>query len=413
MGGRIVARLGCIGCHTLPDRDPATPDPRGRIPWRNIKAKFQPDALIAFLKKPEEHFAWIRMPNFHFSDDEARNVAAYLLKNSKDLDGETPNGDAANGQKLVQSAGCLSCHTIAGQNELKAPAISDLAKGCLAKDATARGKAPDFGLDEPTRDALVAFISTDRASLKQDTPPEFAERQISELGCVNCHSRDRTPDAWDDLVKETESLSKGDIVDIESSAGGKGLPGEPAPGTGDQQRPPLTWVGEKLKPNWMADFIAGKIDYKPRAWMRARMPSFPARAQGITIGLALEHAVPTTLPPEKPANVELAKIGKQLVSRNGGLSCVQCHGIGSIGPIAPFEAPSINFKYVNERLRKDYFDRWMRDPIRLVSTTKMPKFQNDGKTALTDILDGDADKQFDAIWEYLKAGRKIVHPEQQ
>jgi len=66
-----------------------------------------------------------------------------------------------------------------------------------------------------------------------------------------------------------------------------------------------------------------------------------------------------------------------------------------------------------ERIRREYYDRWMRNPIRVVPTTKMPSFaDSEGKTSLRDILEGDAGKQFDAIWNYLLVGRKIEHPEQ-
>ena len=412
-GGHVVARLGCIGCHMLPDKAPLPADDHGRVSWHYVKAKYKPAALVEFLKKPEAHYSWIRMPNFRLSDTEAKQVAAYLLVNSSDLPVGSLQGNADNGQKLVQSAGCMSCHTIKGDNQfhttpMASIAKADLEKGCLAKGDAGRATAPDFALSDSQRDALLAFTATDRSSLKQDAPPEFAERQITELRCMACHSRDNKPDVWDQVIKEIEPLAKGDIID----AGVKPAPGETVPGTGDQTRPPLTWVGEKLHTKWMETFIAGKLDYKPRTWMLARMPGFPARADGIAQGLTLEHGYSTIEPPEAKPDPALAKIGKQLVGRNGGFSCVQCHGIGNIGPIAPYEAPSINFKYVNERIREDYFDRWMRDPTLVVSTTKMPRFQNDGKTALTDILDGDASKQFDAIWNYLQAGRNIKHPEQ-
>ena len=60
------------------------------------------------------------------------------------------------------------------------------------------------------------------------------------------------------------------------------LPPEPMPKEGfftaEQVRPPLTWAGEKLKPEWTAAFLAGQVKYKPRPWLRSRMPAFPARA---------------------------------------------------------------------------------------------------------------------------------------
>jgi mono/diheme cytochrome c family protein len=423
-GGRIVARLGCIGCHTLADQEIGV-DPT-RVPWRYVKAKYTPAGLVEFLKQPEKHFTWVRMPNFRLSDEEAKGVAAYLLSTSKELEGDTPKGDAAKGKQLVQSAGCVNCHALKLDNSFQAPTLATIAKdgwakGCVARDDAARGKAPDFGLSEGQTNALLAFAATDRTSLARDSQSEFAERQIAELRCVACHNRDSTADFWDEHVKEVAALSGGDVADPESAGGGAaapgagakaGLPGEPAPGTGDQQRPPLTWAGEKLHPQWMATFIAGKLDYKPRAWMLARMPGFPARADGIAKGLALQHGFPTTSPePEKP-DADLAKIGKQLIGRSPGFQCIQCHGVANLAPISPFEAPSINFKYTAERIRREYYDRWMRSPIRVVSTTKMPAFADaEGKTSLREVLEGDASKQFDAIWNYLMAGRKIEAPE--
>ena len=418
-GGRIVARLGCIGCHTLPDRNVGVD--AERVPWQFVKAKYKAAGLVEFLKQPEKHFAWIRMPNFRLSDNDAKNVAAYLLTASQELEGNAPPGDAVRGKQLVQLSGCVNCHGMKLDNPHKSPALDAIAKngwekGCLAKDEAARGKAPQFDLDDAQRAALRAFAATDHASLKHDNQVEFAARQMTELRCVACHTRDNKQDVWDDLVKETEGLSKGDAVDPESSGGGgpKALPGEPAPGTGDQSRPQLTWTGEKLYPEWMSRFIAGKMDYKPRAWMPARMPGFPARALGLANGMVLEHGYPTTNPERPEADAEAATTGKQLVGRNGGFSCIQCHGIATVAPVSPFEAPAINFKYLAERVQKEYYDRWMRNPARIVPTTKMPAFADaDGKTALRDILEGDAPKQFDAIWNYLMAGRKIEHPEQE
>ena len=66
-GAKLIANLGCIGCHSLPDAKGDSPAGDTRIAWRNVRAKYKPAALVAFLKQPEEHFQWIRMPNFHLS----------------------------------------------------------------------------------------------------------------------------------------------------------------------------------------------------------------------------------------------------------------------------------------------------------------------------------------------------------
>jgi hypothetical protein len=42
----------------------------------------------------------------------------------------------------------------------------------------------------------------------------------------------------------------------------------------------------------------------------------------------------------------------------------------------------------------------------------MPSFADtEGKTALKDILGGDAKQQFDAIWNYLLQGKEMKPPE--
>ena len=426
-GGKLVASLGCIGCHSLPGAkaDPAID--AARVPWRNVRAKYKPAALIAFLKQPEEHFQWIGMPNFHFSDDEAKKIAAFLLATSSPAE-KPVTGDVARGEKLIASAGCVACHALGNKdkqpaNELKAPALAAIAKeawsrGCMGKDDATRGKAPDFSLSDDQRAALIAFAGTDRLSLKQDVLPEFAERQITSLRCIACHNRDERTDLWDDLLKEIASLSGGEGANVDTEQTGTSeVPGEPVPGSGDQSRPTLTWAGEKLRPDWSEKFISGKLAYKPRMWLTARMPSFATRAHGLSHGLSLEHGFAIESPVPAQSDQEASDIGRKLAGREGGLSCINCHGIGNSPPTAPFEAPSINFRHIGERLRKEYFDRWMRNPARIVSTTKMPAFVSleDGKlkSALGDVFEGDGTKQFDALWQYLLAGEKIASPEEE
>ena len=75
---------------------------------------------------------------------------------------------------------------------------------------------------------------------------------------------------------------------------------------------------------------------------------------------------------------------------------------GKRPPFAPFEAPGGQLRLPAERLRKDYYHRWVHNPIRLDPNTKMPAFEReDGKTTITTVYDGDARKQFEAIWQYL------------
>ena len=81
---------------------------------------------------------------------------------------------------------------------------------------------------------------------------------------------------------------------------------------------------------------------------------------------------------------------------------------GSAPATNVFEAQGPNFVYVKERLRKDYYMRWMLKPSRLQQNTRMPQFANDeGLTPFADLFEGSARQQFGAVWEYLLGGREI------
>lgn len=403
-GGRIFANLACVACHTTPG---AKTDP-ARVPLDLVSAKFKPEALRQYLLKPEANYLWNPMPNFHLSQQEASDLAAYLATGGKTLPAST--GDPAQGKRWIESIGCLTCHPLNEQKSAATfPSLASLAKnkldrGCLGADAAARGNAPEFSLTDAQRTALAAFLQTDRVSLGRESAPEFAERQFEAMRCAACHARDG----------EESQLAQ--ALDAESQSLHQAYP-NPAPSEHDllaaDQRPPeLTWAGEKLRPDWMARFVGGQIPYKPRYFLRARMPSFPARAELIAIGFAEEHGCAPMLPAEPAPDAELAEIGRQLCGKtpNQGFSCVQCHAAAGQAPFAPFEAPSINLTYIAQRLRHDYYARWVRDPQRINPTTKMPKYEDDeSKTGLS-AFDNDGQKQFEAIWQYLLEGEKLRPP---
>src|SRR5207247_10746067 len=127
-------------------------------------------------------------------------------------------------------------------------------------------------------------------------------------------------------------------------------------------------------------------------------------AEPLIRGFAFSHGYPATAPEEPAPNAELLPIGRKLSGPNGGLDCLSCHGIGPKAATKVFEAPAPNFKFIRSRIRRDYFERWVRSPLRVEAGTKMPQFFQDGRTQLTEILDGDAGKQIDALWQYLLEG---------
>ena len=393
VGGGLFGSLGCVGCHTAPDY--MGEDEHKRIPLAHVRGKYQTAALAEFLKMPAMHSPFIRMPNFRLTDAEAVALSSFLItKSQKDF--EAVPGDAAKGKELAVSAGCANCHTGLEKSTFTAPPLTALLKkpadGCLAEKSE---KAPDFGWTKEQREALVAFLQTGLGSLKQDNVTEYAARQIKFLNCKACHAIDADPSVFHAVEEEVTALMSSAPAPEQAPEGATVPP---------QAIPPLTWFGEKLQTGYMAAMIAGAQGFKPRPWLASRMPGFGGPAGGIANGLSYMHGLPLVdLPPEPAPAAATAETGKKLVSADGGFNCVQCHGIKDQAPTAVFEAPGINLAYSPQRLRKGYFHRWMLNPLRLDPETKMPKFSEDYQsTQLTDVLEGKAVPQFEAIWQYLQ-----------
>ena len=402
-GGRLFTSLGCVACHVAPAADDSDPTLH-RISLNYVKAKFRPEGLAEWLRAPEAHFAWVKMPNFHLSDGEVSALSAWLVSRCKDdALPPAPAGDAGRGKALFASAGCMSCHASRDNATPAAASAVDLARadwnrGCTADKVTAV-HAVDYAFAPEQVAALRTFTATDwKPTLAHDAPADFAARQMTAVRCNACHHIDGVDSAWLNLEPE--------ITALEATLPPRG-PDEKEP-EGDQSPPPLTWAGEKLRTTWAASFIGGHVPYKPRSWVVARMPSYASRAAGLAAGLAQQHGIGSDDAVVVPADAQHAEIGRDLTGQTR-FGCVKCHAAAGQAAIAPFEAFAPNLAHVTDRLRHDYYARWMRNPQVYLPGTKMPTFGNgEGKTPYKEILGGDAAAEYEAIWSYLLGGEKIV-----
>ncbi len=378
----LYERLHCIGCHNPPDAK--EPDP-AKLSQKRIAEKFPVGKLAEFLRAPEAHYAWTRMPNFHLSAKEAKELEDWLFAAAPKVVMKPAPTDAAvieRGKKLVQSTGCLNCHSLGMENQLKAPPVDALHSRHVAKrekapagDCLGQTPAADYRFSAEERAALNAFTLAGFASLSRHVPAEFAERQARALNCTACHGQL-------DLVPAFEIL------------------------------------GGKLKPEWAAKFIAGEIPHKVRydahpkgePWVESRMPAFKSRAKDLAHGMAQRHGYAPKSPAEAPVDAALAEVGRKLAGKDGGFSCVSCHGIGPALALEVFESEGINLAYSADRLMPDYYRRWFRAPTSIDPQTKMPVYFDEGKSPLTDVLDGDGEKQISAVWEYLRLRDKMPAP---
>lgn len=386
--GRVLYEdLGCIACHraTAPDVE----DENDRTTLLHAGLKFGKGALREFLRDPRRHYIHSRMPDFHLDDAEAAALAAYVRSvTAPELPGgDFPAGDAARGKTLFESSGCARCHPD-NQDTAAKPAppnvlLQRIAGGCLAAEKEARATAPDFGFSKDDRAVLAAFLATDGKSLARRTPIEAAHRAVEALSCTACHKQDGVTAARPILIAE-----------------------EGVQGRLPEILPDLTWTGEKLKPEWTHALFAGRLEEKPRPFLKARMPSFKTRADLLAEGLSAGHGFPAIESPQRqrPNSPETIEIGRKLTLRTGGFNCVQCHAVGKEEATAAFDARGVNFHEIARRMRYDFYPRWMLNPARIEPSSKMPVLApNLESTSIKDVYKGDARRQFDAIWRYLEA----------
>lgn len=369
-GKRLFGALHCQTCHSAPG-EPAT-DP-AKISLSGLAQKFSEGSLFPFLKNPQEHFRWIRMPNFKLSDDEAASLSRYLLGATPPLPAEEGSPEVIEqGRKLAASSGCYNCHTGVQTAGLAQKPASELTRnaeaGCLAE--TPKNGAPIFTLAAAEKAQLREFLKHGLSSLAQINLRDFAISQTKLLNCAGCHD-------------QVEGL------------------------------PRLEPLGGKLRPEWAGAFIKGEVKYKPRPWLEARMPAFPAPAHELAQGLALLHGQAPRSAAEGAIDQEMAQVGARLTSANGGFSCISCHAVGQAGATQVFESAGINFAYSGERILKQFFHPWVRNPLAYDPTTKMPVyFDAEGRSPITDVYEGDGTKQIEALWQYIRLGEKMPPPPQ-
>src|ERR1051325_3147621 len=74
-GRKLFDTLHCIACHNTPGTTENDPQ---KIPLDHVRQKFVPGAMVACLRKPDENYAWSRMPDFKLTAEESARLAAFL-----------------------------------------------------------------------------------------------------------------------------------------------------------------------------------------------------------------------------------------------------------------------------------------------------------------------------------------------
>lgn len=386
-GEKTFHEVGCVACHSPRDASGNELLADSSVPLGSVGGKYSIDSLIEFLEQPHRVRPSGRMPDMKLTHWEAVDLANYLVGISEAKDAPTIESSAEQvrrGREHFESFGCARCHESQTTHADSSPHIP-LAKlrsdrGCLSTDPK---RKIHYALTDQQRAKITAAI--EGLSEPMDSSEQI-ELAMLTLRCYQCHQRDAVGgvSADRDLYFHTEN-----------------------PNLGPQGRipPTLTKVGAKLKPKWMRQVLVSGRAIRP--YVKTRMPIY-----GVANVEPLIELYQTTdhLPTGEWAEVEdpkeAKKIGTDLVG-SGGLNCVACHTFQQ----KPAETmPAVDLTEMAERLKRDWFEHYMRDPQSLSPATVMPSFWPGGKSIRPEILDGDTDLQIATVWLYLQDGRQARQP---
>jgi cytochrome c1 len=393
-GRKLLARYGCVNCHTVKLADgttmKATDDPPS---LSHIADKTQREWIYAWLKDPQAYATTSTMPNFQLSDADARDISAFLIANSTPLAGDTvtlsakPSSDPAAGASLYGESFCASCHAVtnAAGNVVGGDVGPELTRvGSKVKPEWvqawlqnprnyAPGTAmPHYRFNEGQVATLSAFLlaKTDsdllgNVHLDPATPEQIAhgKRLVSDYGCASCHE----------------------------------IPGIKKP---ENFAPELSGIGSKSitqliflpgMPHTLPDYIAGKIK-QPRAFSSGlRMPQYtfvPAQIDALTTALLALNDHSTALPPSlivagvAESNYQPAGEAGKLMA---DLACFSCHRVnGHGGDMAP------DLSWEGSSIQREWLIQFFKNPgtLRPALIRRMPRFNlTDGEASeLTDYI---------------------------
>ncbi len=302
------------------------------------------------------------------------------------------------GRGLFASLGCASCHGLKENNQRiqTAAATRHLAKplheltgtgGCLA--AKAESHAPFFSLSQTQRDAISRALAELRATPNvQPKPENQIAATMLRFNCYACHERNKiggVPQARNELFQTTQKEM------------------------GDEGRipPALDGVGAKLTTNWLKKIFAeGAAD---RPYMLTRMPKFGQQNVGHlqTLVENVDTIEPVEIPTIDMPLRRIKSVGRSMCG-DEVFGCIKCHtfkGERALG------VQSIDMSIMTNRLKHDWFHRYLVKPSAFRPGTRMPTAWPQGRSTLRDVLDGDPHKQIEAIWLYLSDGGNARPPQ--
>jgi len=405
-GERLFLTLGCLACHTW--RDLGGGGWFGGGDLTHIADKRPPGFFATWLSDPARLNRDHRMPIFALADEERTSLSLFLAEQkSKDakpaFTATGPPQRHAEGRKLVERFGCAACHRLpdaqpgeaAVARPKPAPPLhgrSDWKRSCL-DGPDPKAHRPGYRLSEADARALRVYY-TGRHPEPVGPPVGSSGRLLlAELNCLACHAREGERTS---LPLRPPLLTE-KLLDVAKHHA------DLAPQIPALTPPALNSVGDKLTDQALAEVIARRGE-PHRSYLQVRMPRFPLRdeeLQALVRHLVTADRVPAGAPwtPHKvePPRDRYALAGGRLLSGDG-FGCTSCHQVGSVVPTqAPLNTRGPNLSELGRRIRPEWFDRFVRNPARILPNMEMPSVQ----IPVGGVLDDRLDDQLAAVWHVL------------
>ncbi len=369
-GKQILSESRCVTCHPFEGKG-------GNIgpDLAKVASKIHPDWLYKWIKNPHEILPDTRMPDYGFSDQEARDVAVFLVKEYVDLELEAKevvqerqlvqDANVRRGKELIEKYGCSGCHKIEGVEDkgetgLDLTSIGDIHISRLdfgdihvaPRDRTvpnwlynkmrtprlfkANLKMPDYRFGDTEAETLTTYLlslTSEKValsySLPMGKPPSEYNPQgdfgkvLDKYRCLVCHKIN---------------------------------------GRGGELAPDLSQEGSRVRKEWLQKFVKSPSAIRPI--LVERMPLFKIQDPEIEI---LYNYFRTTLVDDRVEAItgrldrELLKNPKNIQKGRelfySRYACNACHQInlkgGTIGP---------DLTHAGERLRTEWIVQYLRNP---------------------------------------------------
>jgi mono/diheme cytochrome c family protein len=400
---------------------------------------------------------WLRMPQFHFTEDEIEAVMTFVLglvaepPAPKYVYNPPPRQQAIiEGLKVLEKFNCAGCHVLRGErlavsypptqpgqtSELPAPdafnSYEFLRRPVTAAEVQASRKTDFAGRAHATLLGLP--------DLERETAREY--RMMSDGTPYEPSPDEPTPDdlrrpflLWEDAVLDGQVYYAGPkpvgipekMVDPSRS--------QPAWG-GDLARlmipvifepikrnikqdlsgngvwalvpPPLIGQGRKVQTAWMKEFLLDPYPIRPS--VQLRMPKFnmsPDEALKIAEYFAAVDGVSSPYVYEAtPRDQAALSSGSSAEYREGALKivtkvCSQCHLFGDFVPSGHPVAAAPRLDRIHRRMRPDYLKPWLANPPSQLPYTNMPMNLPHDSLSFQDDFPATSEEQLDAVVELL------------